>query len=350
MQWSDLIGHERQKEWFDRAAARGRLANTFLFLGPDGVGKRTFARLLAKSLLCHRSGETELTPCGACEDCAQVDASTHPDLIYVSKPADKATLPLEAIIGPADARRSEGLCHDIGLRPYSGKRKVAILDDADALAVEGANALLKTLEEPPADSLLILLSVSLQKQLPTIRSRCQIVRFQPLAAESLAQLIVREGIADTSDQGLAIARQCDGGLGMARTLADEELAAFRTGLLQRLSKTQLDFIDLAKSVGALSDAGGKETIFRRPRTKLLLKMAADFYRDVILQLQAGPPVSDRELQSALDTRLANWPGGVDAAIECWNRCLEALSQVDRNANQTTLLEDWSANLAASTRC
>ncbi len=99
MQWNDLVGHQRQKEWFDRAAERGRLANTFLFLGPEGVGKRTFARLLAKSLLCHHSPPGTLQPCGACEDCAQVNAMTHPDLIEVNKPEDKSSIPLELIIG-----------------------------------------------------------------------------------------------------------------------------------------------------------------------------------------------------------------------------------------------------------
>jgi DNA polymerase-3 subunit delta' len=350
MQWSDLIGHQQQKEWFARALARGRLANTFLFLGPDGVGKRTFARLLAKSLLCRRSLPDQLTPCGACDDCAQVNALTHPDLIEVTKPADKATLPLEAIIGPPEARRSAGLCHDIGLRSYGGRRKFAILDDADSLAVEGANALLKTLEEPPADSVLILISVSLQKQLPTIRSRSQIVRFQPLATADLAQLILKQGLCETPQRAHEIALQSDGGLTMARTLADEQLAAFREGLLERLAKSQLDFIDLAKAVGALSEAGGKETIVRRPRTKLLLKMTADFYRAVAIQAQGGPAASDPALQHAVETRLSNWPGGVDAALVCWNRCLEAIAQVDRNANQTTLLETWSASIAASTRC
>ena len=350
MQWSDLIGHQQQREWFSRAVARGRMANTFLFLGPDGVGKRTFARLLAKSLLCHRCSPTELAPCGACEDCAQVDASTHPDLIQISKPADKATLPLEVVIGPPEARRSEGLCHDIGLRPYSGRRKFAILDDADSLAAEGANALLKTLEEPPPDSVLVLISVSLQKQLPTIRSRCQIVRFQPLPPPELAKLILEQGLCDTPERAMDIALQSDGGLTMARTLADEQLAAFRSGLLERLAAEQLNFIDLAKAVGALSDAGGKETVFRRPRTKLLLKLTADFYRAVAIQAQGGPAVSDPGLQRAVEQRLANWPGGADAALECWDRCLEAIAQVDRNANQTTLLETWSANLAASTRC
>lgn len=346
MQWNELVGHQRQKEWFDRAVQRGRLANTFLFLGPDGVGKRTFARLLAKSLLCHRSPSGKLEPCGACEDCAQVNAMTHPDLIEVAKPSDKSVIPLELIIGPEEARRSEGLIHDIGLKPYSGKRKIAILDDADSLAAEGANALLKTLEEPPPDSLLILMSVSLQKQLPTIRSRCQVIRFQPLAVDQLAQLIVQQGIVTAPEQSLTIARQCDGGLGMARTLADESLAKFRSQLLEVLANEQLDFVSLAKTVGEVTDSAGKESIVRRPRIKLMMKMAADFYRELALQLQGAEPSSDASLQQAISRRMQRWEGGVPAAMDCWSRCLEAISEVDRNANQTALLEDWSANLAS----
>ncbi len=276
MDWTDLIGHDQQKVWFQRACARFRIANTFLFVGPDGIGKRTFAILLAKSLLCRNSDPAKLEFCSRCEDCAQVDAHTHPDLIEAAKPADKATFPLDALIGPPDARRSEGLCHAIGLKPYGGRRKVAILDDADTLAVEGANALLKTLEEPPLGSVLILISASLQKQLPTIRSRCQVVRFQPLTVEQLAELIVRQGLAQDPQRASEIAQQSDGGLTMARTLADEELSEFRNGLLERLAAQRLNFIDLAKAVGAISDAAGKETILRRPRTKLLLNLTADF--------------------------------------------------------------------------
>lgn len=344
MQWSDLVGHKRQKEWFLRALARRRLGNTFLFLGPDGVGKRTFARLLAKSLLCRNSAPEVLEPCGACEDCAQTDAHTHPDLIEISKPADKATLPLDAIIGPPDARRSSGLCHDISLRPYGGKRKIAIVDDADALATEGANALLKTLEEPPPDSVLVLLSVSLQKQLPTIRSRSQIVRFQPLSVQELASVIVKQGLCDSEDRATEIALQSDGGITAAQTMADSDLAQFRSELLRRLAAAVLDFMDLAKAVGAISDAAGKETILRRPRTKILLKVTADFYRNLAICIQGGQPTTDAEMRNALNARLLHWPGGLAAAIECWDRCLEAIAQVDRNANQSTLLEAWAAGL------
>jgi DNA polymerase III subunit delta' len=350
MQWQDLIGHEQQRAWFARAVEQQRLASTFLFVGPDGSGKRTFARLLAKSLLCRKAPVRQLAPCGACPDCVQVEASTHPDLIEIAKAPEKSTLPLEAIIGPPEARHSEGLCHEISLRPFSGRRKVAILDDADFLAAEGANALLKTLEEPPADSLLILISSSLQKQLPTIRSRSQVVRFQPLSPEELTQLMLRQGLVDSPERARTIAEQSDGGLGTARTLADPELSQFRALLLERLTSRELDFIELAKAIGSIAEKAGKEAIIRRPRIKLLLKMTADFYRAVALRLSGAPLAVDADLARNVEQRLQHWPGGAAAALACWQRSLDALEHVDRNANQTALLEDWAANLAAASRC
>ena len=90
MQWTDLVGHQQQRDWFSAALSRGRLASSFLFVGPEGVGKRTFARLLAKSLLCRATSARQLDFCGGCEDCVQVDAHTHPDLIEIAKPPEKA--------------------------------------------------------------------------------------------------------------------------------------------------------------------------------------------------------------------------------------------------------------------
>ena len=127
--------------------------------------------------------EAALDPCETCPSCTMVLAGTHPDLDVVGKPADKAFLPLELFIGDREHRRQEGLCHNISLKPFMGGRKIAVIDDADFLNAEGANCLLKTLEEPPPQSVLILIGTSPAKQLPTIRSRCQLVRFRPLAAE-----------------------------------------------------------------------------------------------------------------------------------------------------------------------
>src|SRR6476469_3932446 len=200
MTWQNIRGHDRVVEKFRRALARGRLASTFLFVGPSGIGKRTFALALAKGLLCERVPEARLEPCGECPSCLQVASLNHPDVEVISKPADKAFIPLELLIGDAEHRMRAGLCYNIALKPYSGRRKISILDDADYLNKEGANCLLKTLEEPPPQSVLILIGTSEQRQLPTIRSRCQIVRFSPLTETDIAELLVSTGACSDPDR------------------------------------------------------------------------------------------------------------------------------------------------------
>ncbi len=345
MQWADLLGHQQQREWFRTAIASGRMATSFLFVGPEGIGKRTFARLLAKSLLCQNVPDQSLDFCGACENCAQVDASTHPDLIEIFKPADKAFIPIELLIGEREKRMREGLCHDISLRPYSGRRKVAILDDADYLNVEGANSLLKTLEEPPLDSVLILIGSNLQRQLPTIRSRCQAIIFRPLALEQLQTLIERNAIAETPERALEIAGLCSGSLAEAKLLADPELGEFRGALFDMLAADRLNFNELSKSCGSVIDAVGKDGRAKRERAKLLLRGCSSFYRLISLRLSGNDDRSDSGLASAVDRALQNWTTGLHGAVQCWQRCILATEHIDRNANQTSWLEDWATSLA-----
>ena len=106
----------------------------------------------------------------------------------------------------------EGLCHNISLKPYRGGRKIAIIDDADFLNQEGANCLLKTLEEPPPKSILILIGTSEQKQLPTIRSRCQVIRFRPLAESTVAELLVSQGLIESEVEAERLAGLSGGSL------------------------------------------------------------------------------------------------------------------------------------------
>ncbi len=355
MLWNDLIGHQQQIEWFRTAVASGRLASSFLFIGPEGIGKRTFARLLAKSLLCSQGTAQDLVACGHCEDCVQVDASTHPDLIQVAKPADKAFIPIELLIGEREKRMREGLCHDISLRPYSGSRKVAILDDADALNAEGANSLLKTLEEPPSDSLLILIGTSLQRQLPTIRSRCQTIVFRPLSPTQIEELLLRTEVVESPEAARELATTCGGSLAEANLLAEPELREFRGRLFQLLADSKLPLAELAKNCGGVVDAAGKEAKAKRERLKLLLRMSASFYRGLALRHSSSaarhdPPAADQELENAVSRACGHWKTSAQGALECWQRCLTAIEQVDRNANQTTLLETWASDLARMSRC
>ena len=143
--WSDLIGNEQLRDRFANSIRQKRFGGSFLFVGPPGVGKRSVATLLARTLHCTTVPPEQMAPCGSCEACVQVNAETHPDVIRVRKPADKSLMPLELLIGRPEVRMQEGFCRDVRLSPYCGDRKVAILEDADFLNEEGANCLLKTL-------------------------------------------------------------------------------------------------------------------------------------------------------------------------------------------------------------
>ena len=116
MSWHGVCGHDGVVERFRRALARGRLASSFLFAGPEGIGKRTFALKLAQGLLCERRPEEALDPCEECPGCLQVAAGSHPDVALVSKPKDKSFLPLELLIGDKEHRMRQGLCRSIALK------------------------------------------------------------------------------------------------------------------------------------------------------------------------------------------------------------------------------------------
>src|ERR1700722_353926 len=225
MAWQGIEGHDAIVTRFRRALGRGRLASTFLFVGPSGIGKRAFAHKLAQSLFCQATPSEQLAPCGTCDSCVQTLAGTHPDLHVVAKPTDRAAIPVSAFIGDDQHRMREGLCHQIALKPFMGGRRVAIIEDADYLNEEGANALLKTLEEPPPRSVLILIATNVERQLPTIRSRAQIVRFAPLDDEVVARLLTRNSNA-TSDEAARLASFAEGSIERAQEMADPELWTF----------------------------------------------------------------------------------------------------------------------------
>jgi DNA polymerase-3 subunit delta' len=254
--WQNIRGHDAIVERFRRAFQRGRLAGSFLFVGPPGVGKRRFAFALAMGLLCKK--QDNLNPCGTCDSCKLFGGrnstdfdfesddfkSDHPDLYYVAKPPDKKDLPLELIIGDEKNRGRAGLCYNISLTPSLGNRKVAIIDDADFFNAASANALLKTLEEPPPDAVLILLGTSTAKQLPTIRSRCQIVRFSPLSPEVLSAILVEKEIVTSAAEGEKWALQAEGSLDQAKELADSDIDSLRTELTEYLSAPHWDAVAL----------------------------------------------------------------------------------------------------------
>jgi len=348
MTWAGVEGHDHIVEQFRHALRGGRLASTFLFVGPEGIGKRLFAMKLAQSLLCERHPEENLDPCGSCPACQQVDALSHPDLELVSKPKDRSFIPIELFIGDREHRMREGLCHRIALKPFRGGRKVAIIDDADFLNQEGANCLLKTLEEPPPKSMITLIGTSEQKQLPTIRSRCQVIRFRPLPEETVAQLLVSQGLVDDSEQAARLASMSGGSLQRALESADEQIGEFRQLLLTELSQRNWDSVQLSKTIGQFVDEAGKEAPLRRARMRRVIGFASQFYRQLMRSLSGGVVQGDAVLERTVSAAHSTWLGDAETAAACLERCIDAEGHVLANANQATMLECWLDELATMT--
>ncbi len=349
MSWGPIEGHDQVVEQFRRALAQDRLASTFLLVGPPGVGKRLFAQRLAQAMLCEAERTDPLEPCGRCPACQQVDALTHPDLEVISKPKNSSYIPVELFIGTREHRMREGLCFRISLKPYRGRRKIAIIDDADFLRQEGANCLLKTLEEPPPRSIIMLIGTSEQRQLPTIRSRCQIVRFRPLPDDIVAQLLVSQGLIEDPRRAIELASLAGGSLHRALELDDSAIGEFRQMLLLELSQPDWNSVELSRTVGGFVDEAGKEAPARRERMNQLIGFAAEFYRQLMRCFSGMPVEGDEIMQRAVAAAYASWPGGAESAVGCLERCLDAQSQVQANANQATLLECWLDELAEFTR-
>ena len=345
MSWHEIEGHDAIVDRFRRGLQNGRLASAFLFVGPGGIGKRTFALKLAQSLLCEVRPATELDPCERCASCRQVLAGTHPDLEQVAKPKGRTNLPIELLIGDKEHRMREGLCARIAMKPARGGHKVAIIDDADTLGLEGANCLLKTLEEPPPRSLLILIGTSPQRQLPTIRSRCQIVTFEPLSHDTVKRLSLELGLAGDEMQAERISQLAEGSLERAAQMSDADVWEFRREFYETLANPPWDSLSVGKMVSAFVEAAGSEASLSAQRQRCAIELAASFFRQAA-RTQVGAPLPlVPHLCEAVNNLANRWEHGPAAAAAAVERCLLAGDCVDANANQATNIECWIDDLA-----
>jgi DNA polymerase-3 subunit delta' len=333
--WHSVRGHDRVVEELRRGLTGGRFPHAFLFVGPEGVGKKTFARKVAQALLCERADEAALDPCEACPSCLQIKAGAHPDLLEVERPEQKYELPIELI---------RKLCLDLGLKPMHGSRRVSIVDDADSLNDEAANAFLKTLEEPPPGSVLILIGTSAELQLDTILSRCRVVRFDPLPPDELAAVLVEQGI--TADPAVAahLAALADGSVSRARGLADPDLERFRRDLIDTLADPRgFDPPALSARLGTFIKEAGKERIDQRARARLLFGELARFFRGVLWQTAGltppGPDPDDRRAAADLAARLEP-----DDVFLLADRCLEADYHLQRQGYMPLILDALTRDL------
>jgi DNA polymerase III delta' subunit len=171
LNWT-VFGHQKQIEFMTRAVKAGRLAHALAFCGPEGVGKRTLAKNLAQILLCDLG-----TGCGACPQCKSLSAGLHPDFLSL---ASDDTIKIEQV---------RQLVYSLSLKPYQAKYKVAVVDRAEDMTTEAANALLKSMEEPKPHTIIILITANPYRLLPTIVSRVQKINFGLVAQADYQPLI-----------------------------------------------------------------------------------------------------------------------------------------------------------------
>jgi DNA polymerase-3 subunit delta' len=271
-----------------------------------------------------------------------IRAGNHPDLYELSLPVGKQSLPIELFIGDRAHRNQTGLCHQLSMRPMVGSRRVAIIDDADYLRRESANCLLKTLEEPPLGSLLILIGTSLGRQLPTILSRTQAVRFSPLSEEHLSQVLQEQQIGP--DEAALLAASSEGSLTVAMQYAQGQLSELRERLLPQLTPDRFSSVRLADELGQFVNAAGKEAQLRRLRLRAIIRLVTGHFRE---QLRSS--CAEVAPGSASDRLPADCEAAARAtqerALAVLQRSIEADLQVERNANQATLLACWLDDLA-----
>ncbi len=345
MIWDRVRGHQTQVEMFRQSLRAGRFAQGYLLLGPEGIGKRLFAKTLAQCLFCEKFPDEELNACGTCASCRQMQAGSHPDLLEVGCPEGKNIFPLELIAGSKERRGREGLCYDITLRPMAANRRIAILDDAHRMNAESANALLKTLEEPPGYATLFLLAPQAESLLPTIQSRCQAVRFSPLTDAILADLLLEQNLLADRAEAEAVAGLSEGSFTLARQLLDPEIRRLREELFNGLSRSRFHPLELSKALLEGVEEIGGDSHQKRQTAVWLVRFAIEFFRRVLLQLSRPGLVSPipqvARLAERFDPHLCE---DIELVMACLDRAVQAEGQIQRNAPAQMVFECLFADL------
>ena len=243
--WENLFGHTTTIDYLKKNIAEQKFPHAVIFSGAEGIGKRLAAEICAAALLCEN--QIDGSPCGTCENCRLVAARSHPDFYVVEAEETKTTRNIK--IGQIRALQSE-----VSLRPINSARRVVIIDGAELMNNAAANCLLKTIEEPPSQTIFILLTANRSSLLMTIRSRCMTIKFDKLAATEIRDVLITRGVDGQEAGRLAVI--AGGSFGRALKLKDSDGLQLReTALdtLEKISRAELSTEDIFTKGAEISE-------------------------------------------------------------------------------------------------
>jgi len=327
-----IEGHRRVLELIARATSRGTLPPSLIFAGPEGVGKRMAAVALAQLMNCLEPGTFDgLDACGACGACKRIARGVHADVLLL-EPGDTGAIKIDQV---RDAIERSAY------RPFEGRRRVVIVNDAEALNAEAQNALLKTLEEPPTASTFVLVTSRPDMLLPTVVSRCQRLRFGRLSPGEVAASLIRDHEYADGDAHAA-ASLSDGSIGRALQGATDEFVDAREAAVNLLdavasSKDPWQRLGGAKALAGSARGGSsdREELARR------LYALSSIVRDLGALLSRADErcLANADLRARLERLLRSFDG--ERALRAFSAIDRALAALDRNASPK-IVADWLA--------
>lgn len=327
MPFSEILGHQQQVEALRQSLEKNRLHHAFLFLGPEGVGKRTVALSLAMAVQClEKVGDF----CGVCANCAKIRSGHHPDQRLLEPLPGKKEISIQQI------REME---RELNFRPFSGRKKIAIVDPAALMNVSAQNALLKTLEEPPRDSLLILISTGVGGLLPTLLSRCLRVSFSPLPMDLVTRFLVSEKDIK-QEKAEILAAMVMGSLGAAVRLDADDLLEKRKVWAQKISS--LDKNNYKDGMALAEEFAGT-----REKSLEFLDWLEGWYRDILVYHTTdsvqGICNLDMEKEIKTQARLCQ----LERILFLMAHAVKTRGRLQRNVNRRMALENLFAEIVGA---
>ena len=332
MGFGSIVGHARVLSLLSRAIARDTLPPSLLLAGPAGIGKRRAAQAVAAALNCLQpksSATFEREACGECTACKRIARGVHPDVIVV-EPGDTGTIKVDQV---------REVIERAGYRPFEGRRRVVIVDEADALMESAQNALLKTLEEPPSASVFILVSSLPDSLLATVRSRCPRLRFGALAPAEVAQALIRDHDYAEAD-ARAAAADADGSVGRALQAQSVDITEARAAA-QRLLEQTARASDPSSRLSAAQGLSGKKgsSATERDQLAVVLRSMASLLRDlgIFASRGEGSMLANADLERELGRLSSSYDG--ERSTRAFAAVDRALAALDRNASPK-IVADW----------